>query len=204
MPYIPVPNTAQLEMVYSWDGQVVQNVLHYVKASPWDIAQLEALSDVCIAKFGTALDSILPTTLTLIQVRAIDMSSETAEVYTNTAGLPLAGTNVSPSMPNNVALCITKRTALRGRSYRGRIYHPGLVDAYVTNSTVNSDAVTGIITAWNAYLTHDIGEDDANLCVVSRYTNGNPRSEGVANLVTNLTSDGKVDSQRRRLPGRGR
>lgn len=203
MPYIPVPNTAQVELVMNWQGQIVQNVLHYVKASPWDITQLTELCQACASDWDASLQALMPTTLSLIEVAAIDMSAQDAESVTYSTNLPLVGTNVSPSMPNNVAVCITKRTAKRGRSFRGRIYHPGLIDAYVTGNTVNADAVSGLVSAYSQFLSQGLTGDEANLCVVSRYSNNQPRSEGVATLVTNLTCDGVVDSQRRRLPGRG-
>ena len=45
--------------------------------------------------------------------------------------------------------------------------------------------------------------DPWSMVVVSRYENNAPRAEGIATLVDRLSSDGVIDSQRRRLPGRG-
>ena len=203
MPYIPVPNTAQLELIYDWGGQVCETVLHYVKASPWDVSLLTDLCESAVLEWDAAFQTQMPSTLSLIGVRATDLASQTGAVVNYGTGLPLAGSGASPSLPNNVALVVTKRTALRGRSYRGRLYHPGLNEAQVTGNVVAPSSVASIIVLWNNYLSLAITGDEALLCVVSRYNNNAPRTTGVATLVTGLTSDGFIDSQRRRLPGRG-
>lgn len=203
MPYIPVPNTAQLELIYDWGGQVCETVLHYVKASPWTVDLLTDLCESATLEWDAVMQTQMPTTLSLIGVRATDLASQTGAVVNYGTGLPLAGTAVSPSLPNNVALVVTKRTALRGRSYRGRLYHPGLNEGQVTGNIVGPSSVATIVGLWNNFLSLAVTGDEANMCVVSRYNNLAPRVTGVATLVTNLTSDGFVDSQRRRLPGRG-
>lgn len=203
MAFIPVPNVAQAELTYVWDGQTVQNVLHYSKASPWSVTHLQELGQSLQEEWSASIRSLQPTTLSLVEIRCLDLSAANAEYFNYTGGLPLAGTNASPSMPNNCALVLTKRTAMRGRSFRGRIYHPGLIDAYVTASRVNNDAVNGLVTAYTNLLGLQLLLDEALMVVVSRYNGGAPRAEGIASLVSHLTSDGVVDSQRRRLPGRG-
>ena len=203
MPFIPVPNTAQFELIYNWSGQVCENVLHYVKASPWDYDDLELVCGLLRSKWDTAVQPAMPTTLSLTSIKGTDMSSQTGPTITYATGLPLAGLSGSPSLPNNCALVITKRTALRGRSFRGRLYMPGLVEADVTNNNVSGAQVAAFIVMWNNFLVCDMGDDEALLCVVSKFSGGSARATGVATLVANLTSDGVIDSQRNRLPGRG-
>jgi len=203
MEYIPVPNTAQLEFVFNWGGQVCQNVLHYVKASPWTITNLEELCGAAIGEYVSQFNINNPTNMSLTMVRATDLSSQNGPVYESSDTLPATGSNGSPSLPNNCAVVVTKRTALRGRSYRGRIYHMGLTEGSVTENQVLAASMTGILSRWTTLLALPLTADEALMCVVSRYNNNAPRTTGVATLVTNLTSDGFIDSQRRRLPGRG-
>lgn len=203
MAYIPVPNTAQLELVFNWGGQVCQNVLHYVKASPWTLSLLEDLCGAAIGEYVAQFNVNNPTNMQLISVRATDLASQNGPVYETSDTLPATGANGSPSLPNNCAIVITKRTALRGRSYRGRIYHMGLTEGSVTENAVLGPSLTAIIGRWTALMGLPITGDEALMCVVSRYNGGVARETGVATLVTNLTSDGFIDSQRRRLPGRG-
>lgn len=204
MEYIPVPNTAQLDFIFNWDGQVCLNVLHYVKATPWTQTQLQELTTAAIVKYTAQFNTNNPTTLALNTVRATDLASENGPRYENGTNLPVIGSNGSPSLPNNCAVVITKRTAMRGRSFRGRIYHMGLTEGSVTGNIVIAASLSAIIARWATFLSLTITGDEPLMCVVSRYANKLPRSTGVATLVTNLTSDGTIDSQRRRLPGRGR
>jgi hypothetical protein len=205
MDYIEVPNTAQLELVYNWGGQQCQNVLHYLKATPWTAAQLEELAEEAADLWTVQFPGVMPTTLSLIEVVATDLSDQFGPSITHGTGLPVAGTNASPSLPNNVALVVTKRTASRGRSFRGRIYHPGLVESQVVGNTVNPSDVTAILGRWGWFqlINLPVAVDEGIMVVVSRHFEGQPRTTGVTTIVTSLTSDGTVDSQRRRLPGRG-
>lgn len=205
MPFIPTPNCAQVELVYNWAGQICQTVLHYTKSAPWTFEHLTELADVARANWITEMISRQPETLALIGVRAVDLSSETGPSVEISTDLPAPGTAPNPSLPNNCAIVVTKRTALRGRSYRGRIYHPGLMENQVAGNTVDPSSLVGIVQAWETFLALSLPEipDEALMVVLSLRNEGNPRTQGVATLVTGLTSDGTVDSQRRRLPGRG-
>lgn len=203
MPYVPVLNTAQLELLYIWNNQRCENVLHYVKASPWDNTTLTQLCAAAVSKWAAHFASFMPNTLSLVEIIATDMASNTGPVVNFGTGLPIVGGTTNPSLPNNCSVVVTKRTALRGRSYRGRIYHPGLTEGMVIDNQVVTASLTLTMNAWNQFKVLAIGGDEALLCVVSRIQNDVPLATGIATLVTQLTSDGLVDSQRRRLPGRG-
>lgn len=204
MAFIPVPNTIQLELVYAWDNQVAQTVLHYTKASPWTPSTMTEACVSMIAEWNTGMKPLMPLTLSLIQIRATDLSSATGTVINYATGLPIAGTNSAPSLPNSVAMVVTKRTLLRGRSYRGRIYHPGLNESAVLANQVLATTAAQIVAVYTAMMSLTLTADEATMTVVSRFNNNAPRATGVATLVNNMTTDGVVDSQRRRLPGRGR
>lgn len=118
-------------------------------------------------------------------------------------GLPLAGTGGSVQLPNNVTLCIKWTTENRGRSFRGRTYHVGLTESQVTDNEVVAVAMGQFTTAYGALLT-DLATAGWPLVIASRYANNQPRITGVATLVTGFSIDPFIDSQRRRLPGRGR
>ena len=205
MDYIPVPNTVQLELIQSWQGQVVENVLHYVKASPWNSDQMTELAEEAKEQFNATILTQLTSTLQLTMIRVTDLSSQTGSVVNYGTGLPAAGPQGSPSLPNNVAVVFTKRTELRGRSFRGRIYQPGLVEGAVVANSVTNPTLQNLRNGWDGMrlLTLTIAVDEALMVVVSRYADKAPRVTGVATLVSAITTDGVIDSQRRRLPGRG-
>ena len=205
MPFIPTPNAVQAELIYNWDSQICETVLDYVKASPWNSDSMAELAEGLLETWNANLKGSMPTTLSLIGVRVTDISSQTGPVVEQGIGLPSVGTAASPSLPNNVAIVFTKRTGLRGRSYRGRIYHPGLLESNVVGNTVDAVTAAALRSKWEAFLAIPltVAADEALMVVVSRQNNNVPRAEGVATLVENLTTDGIVDSQRRRLPRRG-
>jgi len=205
MAFIPVANTAQLDLIYLQDGQRIENTL-YAKfpsaPSPTDIA------DLASAVKAAWVDNIMPllsSTVSLIAVEASDLTSDSGPQAVDTGGLPVAGDVTSRAMPNNVALCVSFRTGLRGRSFRGRNYLPGMSSDAVSEGVneVNAAYQTSVR---NAYLAVQLTIEGvgAEWVVVSRFHDGAPRVSGVATPVTNVVfTDNIVDSQRRRLPGRG-
>jgi len=208
MDYIEVPGVAQVEVTALMAGQRTQNILHYkmTGATNYDATELTRLATAIIAYFNqVSVKGLYPATWQLIEVRAIDLSQQFGPAVTVGAGLPITGTRAGSQLPNNCALVLTKRTALRGRSFRGRFYFGPLCEADVTDNTVSGAVVTsilgnmaGLLDITDATTVHHF------LQVVSRHAGGVPRTTGLPTQVSSLTSDGVLDSQRRRLPGRGK
>lgn len=204
MPFIPANNVVQAELVFNWDGQIVENVLHYQIGGGWTITLMDELGGKLVTWWSTYFKAGSPTNLTLQNIKLIDLTSSTAPAIDYATGLPLTGTAAAGSLPNNCTCVITKRTPLRGRSYRGRIYHVGLKEDQVTGNTILGASVSTFITNYTALQVFTLaGPLDAELVVVSRYENKFPRPMAVVTQVTHFTADVIVDSQRRRLPGRG-
>ena len=125
MPFIPATNVIQAEMVFSWDGQIVENVIHYQEAGGVTTAGMSAVGGGLADWFNVTHKALVASTVSLQEVRMTDLTSEFAPGMSWTGGLPIVGTNPSPALPNSVSLSITKRTLFRGRAYRGRMYHTG-------------------------------------------------------------------------------
>lgn len=204
MAFIPVPNVLQVELTYLWDGQTCQNVIHYEQSGPWSIADATELGTELVNWYDTTIKAFHPQTVQLVEIKMIDLSSQTGFSITFTAGLPIQGTSTADSSPNNVALVMTKRTNSRGRSFRGRIYHLGLTETAIDNSQVIPSVVAQLQVWYSELLVFTLPvAGPVNLVVVSRQQNGQPLTQGVATQVTSITTDGRVDTQRRRLPGVG-
>jgi len=119
-----------------------------------------------------------------------------------TAGLALAGQGTSAAVPNNVAVVVKWITANRGRSYRGRTYHLGIPQGSVTGSVLTTGYRTSLVQAYSNFVL--LGTTPTwTLSVASRYSNGQPRTNGVITPINALSINPTVDSQRRRLPERG-
>ena len=203
MPFIPVPNTVQINVVYAMDGQEVENTLYYEKTTGVSATDLAALVEEVNAFLVDQLVPFLGNTIELIRLVGVLLDAADSLLYVSTTGLPFAGTASGPAAPNNVALCMSLRTGIRGRSFRGRNYIPGIPRDLITENTVGAGSVTAYEDAYNGLI--GLGGDDGwQQVIVSRFSGGAPRTTGVTTPVTAaFVVDPTVDSQRRRLPGRG-
>lgn len=203
MPYIPVVDVVQAELFMLWDGSNVENVLHFEPDTPPSLALMGELAAHLVTWWNANIKPLCAPQLQLNSLKLTDLSTEFAPVLNYNTGLPLVGTSATATLPNNVAFVVTKRTALRGRSYRGRIYVAGLTEGAVTGSVVAASVVTAYLNAYNLIKSFSTAGAAWTMQVVSRHQGGVPLINGIATDVTGFTSDGVVDSQRRRLPGRG-
>lgn len=203
MGFVPAPGICQAELVYNWDSQICETVLQFQSLDTLTPVTMVELGGHLITWWDTYIKAAMPTTLSLLNIKCTDMTTNIGPVVNVATGLPKAGTGGSPSLPNNCALVLTKRTALRGRSYRGRIYTPGLVESIVTGNTVTPATVASIITNWERLISFTTTSTTWDMVVMSRVADGVDRVTADSNQVVSLDSDGIVDSQRRRLPRRG-
>lgn len=202
--YIPIADVAKIELIHTQDSQRVENVYHVHKSSgAWDATTLTAMCAVFKGWFDASLKAQVSSGVSLVLIVATDQTSKTAPRVEYTTGLPIAGTNAGTVLPNNATCAISWRTALRGRSYRGRTYHIGLTQTQVTANTVGAGTLTALSTAYAALMTA-VNTSGYQLVVASRFQDHLPLLFGVATPITAITIDGSVDSQRRRLPGRGK
>ncbi len=203
MPFIPIPNAASLEYIYQWDGQICENVLTYRLPQAISQDSLQDLTTAAIAWWNTNLKPLINNSVALLAVKATDLTTSTGPVVEDTTGLAIAGTSTGNPVPNNVTVAIKLITANRGRSFRGRVYHVGLSQTAVTNNTVSLTVRNNIRNAWLA--AKELSSNPGwTLCVGSRYSDNAPRITGLATPVTDISVNSVVDSQRRRLPERGR
>jgi len=205
MPFIPVPNTAQVEVVARIGAETVQNVLHYSGGDNTDPIALTNLAGAINLLWETHVAPLISNRVVGSVVSAIDLSTQFGAgvevLSTWSGGIDNA---VDEALPNNVALAFKKSTGLRGRSFRGRIYHYGLTESQVALNTVDTTVRANLEVAYNQLITVTAGSVDWTMQVVSRYSEGAPRATGIATPVIDIASvDGVVDTQRRRLPGRG-
>lgn len=203
MPFIPVLSTAMVELFMRLDGQRIENTLYFRKADAYEAEDLATLASDVVNWYT---DSVLPnlsSDLSLVAVKATSLESATAPAIEFTSGLPQSGGSGDASVSNNVTLVVKFLTAGRGRSSRGRNYVPGLPITQVAQNTVNSTRAGLILDGYTALL--DVGVITEGIhSVVSRFEDGDPREFGIAQHVTGYgLTDFTVDSQRRRLPGRG-
>lgn len=202
MAFIPIPNSASLCFDFTTAGQDWQFCLTVRKSSgsitPTDLATITATGD---AWWLATLDALIDASTTLRQVRATDEQSQGAPQDINPVGT--AGTAAGDGLPNNAVMCVSARTAKRGRSYRGRKYLTGLL---LQDTTDQVTWGSGAITAYPAaFATLQASLDTAGFdCVVaSKQHNGVVTNPAETNEIIAWVTDDSIDSQRRRLKGRG-
>lgn len=204
MAFVPFNNTIKIEAVYIQDGQYVENVLHYIVDETPNVDTALSLAESWFNWWDTDLKVLQPNTVSLVKIKWTIMENDNDPGGEWTTQLPEVGTYNSPALPNNVTVAVRLVTPFRGRSYRGRIYHVGLTEGVVTGNTVSQTYLDSLIAAYGdmVSLTTDVGP--AILGVASRFHNGVERSLGVITPVVSIFVDPIVDSQRRRLPNRGK
>lgn len=204
MGFIAVPNVSQFQMVFTYDSQRCINTIHVQHVSGWLQANQITVAGVLKDWWNSSIKPIAPPTLSLIQIDYRDLSTYDGVGGTYVTGLPSAGLSSFAQLPNNVTLAVALKTARRGRSYRGRLYHLGLDESEVTGNQVLPGIITQLSDAYGDLMDNVNNVPDCTLVIVSRYSNKTPRLAGVATPVTGITVEPTIDSQRRRLPGRGK
>jgi hypothetical protein len=210
MPFVPVANVALVETRMRYDSQKVENTLYVHNSDGWDGASLDALAADVLAWWTTHYAALTHTSVTLNEVACTDLTTDTGAIGSISGG-GATGSAGGEALPSNVSLSVSFRTAQRGRSFRGRNYIVGIAtDNTTPPNTANVGYVDQVETAYDAFKTA-MDAEGFEWVVVSRFSGVDPdtgdpipREAGVATPVTHaLVVDSTLDSQRRRLPGRG-
>lgn len=211
MPFVPVTNTVLAELRMTADNQFVENTLYFEYLTLPTLTEMTTLGQALIDWWDANIAPLIWIGVELREVVITALNSSTGlQATVVPATTQLGELNVS-ALPMNVSLTVSFRTGLRGRSFRGRNYIVGLVEGQTTAANeIVSATSAAFVDAYSLLL--DFGQDiGASWVVVSRFSgvdgNGDPipRAAGVTTPITSvLVVDNIVDSQRRRLPGRGR
>lgn len=102
------------------------------------------------------------------------------------------------SEPGNVALCVSLRSPFSGRRFRGRKFFSAIPTTSVSSNQIDAAVCDAIVAAINDVLMANLEANGTPLAVISL------AGLAVTALSTALCTDRFVDSQRRRLTGRGR
>jgi len=91
MPFVPVPNTVEIEAVYSQDGQIMENTMYFQFPSAPTLAQITALADDVRVAIHDNLLPLLSTTIQLLRVIGTLLDVADGLQFISTTGLPAAG-----------------------------------------------------------------------------------------------------------------
>jgi len=204
MPFQPAPDIAKVVMTFSQGGQVAQNIYHVHTSNTWTEETLQDLAQLFYNWWDDHIQPICSTAVSLESIVVRDLSEEFGTEVTDTGSYPLPGLLDSPVLPFNSTPVISWRTGLAGRSTRGRTYHVGLSEAQASGGLLETAAQTALLAAYDALRTDIIADSEPwTLRVLSRVQGGTTLPEAIGYEILSTIVDEALDSQRRRLPGRG-
>lgn len=206
MAFVPAANVAQVNLRMTLAGQQMENTLYFrPSTTPLTVGDMEALGDILLGWWASDLAPYVVDDLELREVYVTDLTTNTSPTVTRLpVAPPLVGGDADPPLPNNCALVVSFRTEKRGRSFRGRNYVAGIGEGRVLANRVDNPTSAGIRDAYAQLLVPQT-LPGFEWVVVSRFENKQPRvSAEVTKINSVVLVDDFIDSQRRRLPGRGR
>lgn len=194
-------------MVYQAPERPFTNNLYFQQgATPvlWTEEELTELARALSETWVETMQGGFHETITLERIRAMSLETETAPSIVYEPSL-FGGTLTGTRLPLHTAMSITFRTAKRGRSYRGRIYHYGLVEASLeTQRTWSNTSLAGVqeiyenwmVAAAAEYFGGSVGLQHVQ---VSRQHDGVVLSTGVVTQVTAISPQKQLATQRPRV-----
>lgn len=199
-PFVPFASAMQVNMRFNWAGENVEMVMGFDYANIGFATAAPLVYDVLNLQFWEALRYQLSNTIQSVETYMIDLVSQFGGSATFGPFTDPVGSVVGKSVTNNVAFVVTHATALRGRSYRGRTYVPGLADQSVNNNRLDPAVVTAVVFSFND-MRDGLFDQGINFVVLSRRHLKEWRELGQATpVVISAVKDNVVDSQRGRLP----
>jgi len=203
LPYQPCPNILKVALSGNVGGEELVNTLHYGRPTAWDTTDMLTVATGVYDWWVANMAPLVCDNSGFNLSQATDLTTRTSASVTYSHALT-GGTISTPAAPNNVAVCVTLRTDNRGRSYRGRNYVGGIPLSQILGGLyIESTYANEIKEAYEALIGEDFGVG-AVWGVLSRTLDKVLRDEGVLTEITSVSVDLALDSQRRRLAGRGR
>lgn len=197
MAFTAIPDVVRVIVRFTMGTFEFSNTFHCYKAS-FTLSEQTTLAAAIDLWFGTNWRPNWPTDITYLRTDAYDMRSSIAPVVSiNTGTGP--GAQAADTLPLNVAMCVTLRTAGRGKSSRGRVYLAGFSESDITDGVFSGAAMTkgsSVVGSVNTTITNS----GFQYSVVSMQTNGVPNLPPLVQPVTAWeVRNGVPATQRRRL-----
>ena len=202
MPAYDVPGLMRLEAHFNLDGQKVMNT-HWFKSNLNETSdvQMQLVAGTYVNWWTSELDTFVSNAAELYEVVIKELRPD-GQTILYTEDLPVTGQRTSPLLPNNVTLAVHWGTGHIGRSTHGRTYFIGLTQDIVIGNQCT--AAADIQAAYDALRTaYDNITINVEFSIVSFVSQGAWRITPLVTPITGVAVENTIDSQRRRLPGRG-
>jgi hypothetical protein len=202
MAFQAAPSILQTTLEGRMDNQLTINDLFWFSSGAITSISVNSLLTNLFNWLNTSLSALLSRDMAFTRIRAVDLGSPIGLAQEMTAAFT-GGVDVEAA-PNNVAACVSLRTAQRGRSGRGRNFVPGIPNSVITLNTLDAAFITDLVNAYNNLTGAGAFTAGWQLVVLSRVTGGAPRAVGIGIPVTEAVMVGNsVRSMRSREIGHG-
>lgn len=182
-----IPNTYLVSIKGSSGGQDVVNVIGVEGTGNTAISVATAVLGAWKTAGGPL--SKLTTAYTMLEVKAMDLSSASGDVYTVTDST--AGTLSPPLATNAACALITYGSGTRAKSERGRMYFGPLRESDVNTDGRTLANAAGFTTAFGAFKTA-LEINNRKWVVISR------KNSSTTDIVS-VTTQSVIATQRRRI-----
>lgn len=198
----PIPNTVRVNMIWSREGvPTAVNALHFLVPPSFVVNGTSVSAIDSVIQTAVAGQNSSGTTSPWLQqdwsrtsttLRDLRVPNQPEFVANSTS----AGLSTAVGLPSANAVVVTLRTALAGRSFRGRVYVPGWSAGAVTSTGTISVDASNRAEAFIAAINSGANALGMDLAVASR-------TLSESNEVTSIeVRDFQWDVQRRRnVPG---
>lgn len=202
MTFQRVPNTAEINVIYTLNAITVQNVFYAEFAAGYAVGDLQALVDQIDLQVSVSWLPDQPSEAIYVRSEVRGLNAEFDFLVTQNANAG-PGTAIGQALPNNVTLSIKKFSGLTGRSARGRTYWIGIneVEMQGGNENLLNQAYVDLLVADVDFIRTKIDVLAGwSAVLVSRFSDNVKRAEGITfPWVGSVAVDIKVDTQRPRL-----
>lgn len=203
MAFQPVLNTVSIDVVYTLNGETVQNVFYGELPGGYillDLQNVAAAIDLAVAANWLPQQPV-EAVYRFTEVRGLAVVNDIAWTDATSTGV---GGHASPTLPGNVTFSLKKLSGQTGRSARGRTYWIGIPQNQLLASDenrLNGTYQLAIEAAVDTIRTTIAAIGLWQPVLVSRFTGGLPRGSGLTFPWASTTSvDNILDTQRGRLP----
>lgn len=209
---MPLPGTPQtmkvaLRFQYSGLSDVMLNTFYLKDTSEAIFEDYPGVRDAIEAAVNADLKAATGQSVTYIGVELEDVRTVPFGGDYFGFSAPIAGTIATGvQLPSSASFAIKKHSASLGRSFRGRWYWPLGMTGELDSADHLSAAVAGakVTALTNFQASIEAALADTTMGFVSYFAGGAVRAAGLFNAITEWSYvDQYVDSQRRRLAGRG-
>lgn len=207
---VVIPQCAQIVLRWNLqDGKTAHNVLYgrYAGGFVGTVAQANGIMTALTSGAAwTALAATLHPATTFAGVDIRDVNTANQAIISSTNAV-VPGTGTGTAQPNEVALCATLRTALAGKSNRGRIFITGFDSLQTSTANVVAAGCVTALSNWAATLLTAFAAQGYTLVIGQKaraaYTGSTgtfhpARPAGSVQVTSALCRDNHWDSQRRR------